>query len=166
MVVSVLRLVLLTIAGHLWAGPRFVAGYSPVRKDLHCPASGPAHSDLALEVRGSLNSLCAGECLTCGRGRELSLRSWGSLRVPLGKGCSQTQTLLHFPSPYPSKLPFWECRPQGSCSLRQSCPHPRKGSGDPCSNPSFTHTSYTTLVKSFVLCSHPTIHLRGKCSTG
>lgn len=87
MVVSVLRLALLTIAGHLWAGLRFVAGYSPVRKDLHCPASGSVHSDLALEVRGSLNSLCVGECLTCGRGRELSLRSWGSLRAPLGKGC-------------------------------------------------------------------------------
>lgn len=67
-----LRLVLLTTAEHLRAGLKLwqaaVTAYSPVRKNPHSPASGPAHSDFTLEVRGSLNSLCDDGCLTCGRG--------------------------------------------------------------------------------------------------
>lgn len=77
-----------SVSGLLWGGLRQAAGTacSPGREHLHCPASGPVQSDSAVEACGSLNSLCfqkVDQRFTCGRERELSLRSWGSPRDAL-----------------------------------------------------------------------------------
>lgn len=79
------HVILLGTIERLWAGSlRSEAGHRDrlqySTRHLHCPASGPARCDSAVESHGSLNSLCSqqnDQRLTCSGGKELSLVSRG-----------------------------------------------------------------------------------------